>query len=70
MSLPERINVMRVITYDVQQVCDNIRLHTPVDEITLEEILDWIDPWVEEDFGGVDNWRKDLIYQDENGEEL
>ena len=69
MSLPERINVMKVVSYDVQQICENIHeCHKqPFDEITIEDCLEWIRSWVEEDFNGD---IEELIYQDENGEEL
>lgn len=68
MTLPERINVMKVVTYDVQQICEDIHAATNVsfDEITIDDCLCWIDDWVQEDFNGDTN----LIYQDENGEEL
>lgn len=68
MNLPERINVMKVISYDVQQICEDIHAahEKPFDEITIEDCLDWIEDWVGEDFG----YGNDLIYQDENGEEL
>jgi len=68
MKLPERINVMRVVSYDVQQLVDDIYnfREMDTDEITIEDCLDWIQDWVREDFGTLDG----LIYQDENGEEL
>lgn len=67
--LPERINVMKVISYDVQQICEDIHhsLEKPLDEITLDDCIDWIEDWVEEDFGVN---AGSLIYQDENGNEL
>lgn len=69
MNLPERINVMKVISYDVQQICEDIHAayETPFDEITIKDCLDWISDWVEDDFGVN---AGSLIYQDENGEEL
>jgi len=69
MSLPERINVMRVMSYDVQQIIDDIIAANFVqpDEITIEDCLDWIEDWVADDFHYE---TSNLIYQDENGEEL
>ena len=67
-SLPERINVMRVITYDVEKIieyicqCDE---KTP-DQVTLDDCLSLIEDWVAEDFGST----RGLIYQDENGNDL
>jgi len=67
-NLPERINVMRVVTYGVQQLVDDIHNWREIDpnEITIEDCLEFIQDWVREDFGTLDG----LIYQDENGEEL
>lgn len=67
-GLPDHINVMKVVTYDVQRICEDIQVATEksIDEITIEDCLDWISDWVQEDFGGSTN----LIYQDENGNEL
>jgi hypothetical protein len=68
--LPERINVMKVVSYDVNRVVVDIRemkedaLYTP----TIDEVVDWMTEWVLEDFDVVD--CNNLIFQDENGEEL
>lgn len=74
MKLPERINVMRVVSYDVPAIVQDIKnceltnhgLELTDDEVPLAEVLLWIEDWVSEDFGTLDG----LIYQDENGEEL
>lgn len=76
-KLPERINVLKVITYDVEKVVQDIvqsRSYgedgaAPGDyavEITVDDVMEWIMDWVEEDFGSIDG----LIFQDENGEEI
>jgi hypothetical protein len=72
-SLPERINVMRVVTYNVEAICEDIRechrWNHGVElegDIPISEVLLWIEDWVAEDFGTTDG----LTYQDENGEEL
>ena len=68
--LPERINVMKVVTYDVNWIANDIRgvkedaSYAP----TIDEVVDWMTEWVLEDFGVVD--CNGLIFQDENGEEL
>lgn len=67
-DLPERINVIRTVTYDVPSIVSDIRTmlddhhHNP----DLAEVMEFIEDWVAEDFGSLDN----LIFQDENGEEL
>ena len=68
--LPERINVMKVISYDVNRIVVDIRemqqdaSYAP----TIDEVVDWITEWVIEDFDVVD--CNSLIFQDENGKEL
>ena len=68
-KLPERINVMKVISYDVQDIVERL---TENDEtlrtVTLEEVMQQVEAWVEEDFPA--DRIKDLIIQDENGEEV
>ena len=68
-ELPKRINVMRVVYYDVQDIVERL---TENDEtlrtVTLEEIMEQVEAWVEEDFPA--DRIKDLVIQDENGEEL
>lgn len=80
-QLPERINVMRVVSYDVARVVETIEeerrsaviytrdgTYDPVDHqpITVEHVLARIMDWVGDDLGTDEG----LIYQDENGEEL
>lgn len=65
MSLPERINVIKVITYDVESIRrDAHNAGMPLD--TADDVLEFIEEWVEEDFGSLSG----LIFQDENGNEL
>jgi len=68
-ELPKRINVMRVVSFDVLDIVESL---TENDEtlrtVTLEEIMEQVEAWVEEDFPA--DRIKDLIIQDENGEEL
>jgi hypothetical protein len=65
-KLPERINVSKTVTYDVVRIVNDLRELGHEGEITTETVLDYIEDWVSEDFGT----DTDLIYQDENGEEL
>ena len=66
-KLPTRINVLRVVSYSVPDIIEDIKENEPNAEITTESILYYIQDWVEADFGGA---TKNLIYQDENGGEL
>jgi len=72
----ERINVMRVITYDVAKIEQMILEENPeknLDDITIEDCLARIEDWVSSDFScghGHETDTGDLIFQDENGEEL
>lgn len=74
-ELPQRINVMKVVTYDVQKIVEDVHeCHgTPFEDITIEDCLTWISDWVADDFScgyGHTADTGDLIFQDENGEEL
>lgn len=65
MSLPSRINVIKVITYDVEPIRrDAHNAGMPLD--TVDDVLEFIEAWVEDDFGSLSG----LIFQDENGNEL
>lgn len=65
MSLPERINVIKVITYDIESIRrDAHNAGLPLD--TVDDVMEFIEEWVEEDFGSLSG----LIFQDENGVEL
>jgi hypothetical protein len=68
--LPERINVMKVISYDTQHYLADVALRNDIseDEVTSDMLLDWLTEWVLEDFDVVD--YNGLIFQDENGKEL
>lgn len=67
MSLPERINVIKTVTYDVPAILDDIKkMGMDYDIQTVDDVMEFIEDWVAEDFGSLDN----LVFQDENGEEL
>lgn len=82
-DLPERINVMRVVTYDVATIVEQIQADRDseviydkdgarplsADEpITIEEVLERLEGYLADDFLGIN--PNDLIIQDENGNEL
>ena len=67
-KLPERVNVMKVASYDVESIVDammTMEYREKQEDITLEDVLEWIGDDVEADI----NFSK-AIYQDENGGEL
>lgn len=67
-KLPKRINAIKCITYDVGSIVDammSMDYRGSENEITLEDILEWIGDDVEADI----NFSK-VLYQDENGGEL
>ena len=67
-TLPERINVVRSITYDVPAVIKDLE-EMDVDPIDLDTIMHYITEWVEEDMRAPIS-RHDITYLDENGHEL
>ena len=81
--LPERINVMKVVSYDVagivQQLQDerdseiiydkNGSRRLSADEpFTIEQIIDRVESYVEDDFAGMR--LSELVFQDEDGNDL
>lgn len=71
MSLPERINAMKVISYDVRQIVETLMAEKGLEDdstIDIDMVMKRIEEWVEEDFShDVADYT---IFQDENGEEL
>jgi len=69
-TLPERINVIRSITYDIPSLVIELEdMGIDKEEIDLEFILEHIHDWVYEDMSAPVS-RHDLVYQDEDGNEL
>ena len=70
-TLPERINVIRTITYTTKSIVEEIRtvLDDPHHNPDIDEVLEYIEDWVVEDMSSPLS-RHDLVYQDEFGEEL
>lgn len=70
-DLPERINVMKVVSYVVAEVVEQIvseRDPTDTTEVTIGDVMERVEAWSHEYFG-AENARF-LIYQDENGDEI
>jgi hypothetical protein len=83
-DLPERVNVMRVVTYNVADYVERIKndrasgviydrngaRDLAADRlITIEDVIDLIENDCYDDFSG-DVRLSELIFQDENGNEL
>jgi hypothetical protein len=68
MSLPERINVIRSVTYDVAGIVDSLK-ELGEEEIDIDKVMEYIEDWVEEDMRAPIS-RHDITYLDENGQEL
>ena len=64
-TLPERINAIKTITYDVPVIVEDLE-DMGMEDIDLDVVMEYIQEWVFEDFGG----NSGIIFQDENGEEL
>ena len=69
-QLPQHINAMKVISYDVQQIVEALMAENEIEahQVTLEMVMERIETWVEEDFSH--DAADSTIYQDENGEEI
>jgi len=70
-NLPERINAIKAISYDVRRIVEDLMAENELEDdstITLEMVMERIESWVEEDF--MNDVADSTIYQDENGEEL
>lgn len=70
MSLPERINAIKTVTYYVPDIVDSIRdmNDDPNYEPSLYEVIGQIEDWIEEDLGGGN--ANSIILQDENGNDI
>jgi hypothetical protein len=82
-DLPVRINVMRVVTYDVAGVVEQLQAERDSEIVydkdgshrlsadepfTIEEVMDRVESYVEDDFAGMR--LSELIFQDEDGNDL
>lgn len=81
--LPQRINVMRVVTYDVETIVEQLtaerdsevmydkdgsRLLSANEPFTIEDVLERVEGYIVDDFAGMR--VSELIFQDEDGNEL
>jgi hypothetical protein len=72
-SLPERINVMKVITYDVQQIVNDLIESGQEDgTVTIDDVMGYVEELAREDFscGWGHEHQGDLIFQTDDGGDL
>lgn len=74
-TLPERINVTKVITYTVPEVIKLIAEDNDCEpeDVTLADVIEKIEGYAKDDFAcgwGHEANVRDLIFTNENGEEL
>ena len=67
-TMPEKINVIRYITYDVPSIVDSLK-EMGEEDIGIDSVMEYIEDWVAEDMTAPLS-RHDLTYLDENGQEL
>ena len=65
-NLPERINVIKTITYNVGQLRHEVMNDLGIELKTVDDVMEFIEDWVADDFGSLSG----LVFQDENGTEL
>ena len=63
--MPEYINAIKTVTYDVPAIVESLE-QMGMEDIDLDVVMEYIQEWVFEDFGGDSG----IIFQDENGDEL
>lgn len=73
-EMPQLINVMKVITYDVSEVIETIKdARNNDDEITIDDVMAYVENLAKDDFScgwGHEANVRELIFQDENGNDL
>jgi hypothetical protein len=73
-SLPTVVNVTKVVTYRVADIVkDIVAEREDTEDVTIGEVLERIEEYVKDDFScgwGHEADTDELIYTNENGEEL
>jgi len=67
-TMPEKINVIRSITYDVSSIVDSLK-EMGEEDINIDSVMEYIEEWVSDDMSSPIS-RHDITYLDENGEDL
>jgi hypothetical protein len=70
-AMVKRIRVTRSFSYDVSEIVDSIKElnNDPSLEVNFDEVMQLVNTWAMEDFTSPIS-RHDLVFMDENGEEL
>lgn len=71
-TMPQRINVTKVISYDVPKLIADL-IEQGMDDPTFDDVIGMIEEFVKDDFScgwGHQANVDDLIFTDENGEEV
>lgn len=68
-----RVNVIKAVSYDVEEIINTLREDNRDSgeelEITLDDVLEYIDTMVDEDFYSTKR-KNDLMYLDQDDNEL
>lgn len=70
-TLPKEIVATRTFVYDVQDIVNSLIIddeNREASDVTLEEVVDYIQDWLVDDFGNLYNFNIHL--SDEDGKEL
>ena len=68
MNLPETITVTRSLSYNVSEIVSDLK-DEGVTDIDIEKIVNQIQEWVEEEMRAPIS-RHDIVYQNEDGEQI
>lgn len=70
-TMVKRITVMRSFSYDVSEIVDSVKElnNDPSLEVNFDEVMQLVNTWAAEDLTSPIS-RHDLVFMDENGEEL
>ena len=70
--MPESITAMRAVTYSTDQIIEDLAeaYEKPVSEVTLEEVMEWIEDNAYADLSHIGNYGFRIIYHDQDGREI
>ena len=64
-SLPERINAINCLSYDVQPIVEDLKKEGNP-EPTIDDVMEVVVEWARDDMG----WGTEIVFQDQDGNEL
>jgi len=71
-TMPDRINVTKVVTYDVPDIITKL-IEQGMENPIIDDVVEMVEEWVKDDFScgwGHQADVRDLIFTNEDGEEL